>query len=90
MKFGTFEEKLIKFYVKQILDALVYLHSLNIIHRKIKNTNILIDDNGTVKLTDFAISNLSENNNDFENKFIERKEDDNGKLNIFVIISNYL
>jgi len=78
MKFGTFEEKLIKFYVKQILDALVYLHEKNIIHRKIKNTNILIDDNGTVKLTDFIISNLSENNDDFENKFIETYIDESG------------
>jgi len=80
-KFGTFEEKLIKLYVKQILDALAYLHEKNIIHKKIKNTNILIDENGVVKLTDFIISNLcgaSDNCEDFENKFIEVSNDQSG------------
>ena len=80
-KFGTFEEKLIKLYVKQILDALAYLHEKNIIHKKIKNTNILIDENGVVKLTDFIISNLSgvsDECEDFENKFIEVSNDQSG------------
>ncbi len=79
MKFGTFDEKLIRFYVKQILDALVYLHGMNIIHKKIKNTNILLDDNGTVKLTDFILSNLDEDISKLENDYIEVHNNGSGK-----------
>jgi mitogen-activated protein kinase kinase kinase len=57
-KFDVLDEKLIKLYVKQILDGLVYLHERNIIHRNIKNCNILIDGNGTVKLSDFIVSKI--------------------------------
>lgn len=75
-KFGSIDEKLIKMYVKQILDALQYIHEKNIIHRKIKNTNILIDNLGTIKLTDFIISNLS----DFEVEKLEVFYNDSGKF----------
>ena len=36
------------------------MHSLNIIHRDIKPKNILIGDNGTLKLCDFGWSNYNE------------------------------
>lgn len=57
-KFGSFDEKLIRLYVRQILEGMAYLHAKNIIHRNIKNCNILIDGNGTVKLSDFVVSNI--------------------------------
>jgi serine/threonine protein kinase len=43
----------------QILWALSYLHSKNVIHRDIKPANILIDTSGRVKVSDLGISGLA-------------------------------
>lgn len=60
--YGPFEEELIRNFTRQVLIGLVYLHSKAIVHRDIKGGNILVDNNGTVKIGDFGISKKMEHN----------------------------
>ncbi|VDN87876.1 unnamed protein product, partial [Brugia pahangi] len=52
---GLFEEKLARFYIAELTCAIEYVHGLGFIHRDIKPDNILIDQNGHIKLTDFGL-----------------------------------
>ena len=45
-----------KYYMKQILEALAYVHNLGICHRDIKPENILIDQYNHAKISDFGLS----------------------------------
>ncbi|CAJ1326793.1 unnamed protein product [Effrenium voratum] len=53
---GRFSEGRTRFYICELLLALEYLHSLNIIFRDLKPENVLLDAEGHAKLTDFGLS----------------------------------
>ena len=50
-----------RFYMRQILEALNYIHNLGICHRDIKPENILIDANKHAKISDFGLSRFVTN-----------------------------
>lgn len=53
---GRFSEGRCRFYSAEIVLAVSYLHSLNIIYRDLKPENVLLDMDGHAKLTDFGLS----------------------------------
>ncbi|KAM4701126.1 ribosomal protein S6 kinase-related protein [Discoglossus pictus] len=50
------EENTVRLFAAELVCVLVYLHDLGIIHRDVKMENILLDERGHLKLTDFGLS----------------------------------
>lgn len=51
-------ERVVRRFTHQLLSGVAYLHSKNIVHHDIKPANILVDQNGVVKIADFGSSRL--------------------------------
>ncbi|KAL5611993.1 hypothetical protein BROUX41_000444 [Berkeleyomyces rouxiae] len=60
-KHGRFEEPLVSSLTRQTLSGLAYLHREGILHRDLKADNILLDLDGTCKISDFGISKKTDN-----------------------------
>ena len=54
-------EKMAKFLFRQIILGIQHIHSKNVVHRDIKLENILIDFDNNVKICDFGIGKVLEN-----------------------------
>ena len=58
---GKFEESVVASLTRQTLSGLAYLHREGILHRDLKADNILLDVDGTAKISDFGISKKTDN-----------------------------
>ncbi|KAJ4967457.1 hypothetical protein NE237_019306 [Protea cynaroides] len=51
-----FTEPQIKCYMQQLLHGLEHCHNRGVLHRDIKGSNLLIDNNGNLKIADFGLA----------------------------------
>ncbi|KAA0183632.1 Phosphorylase kinase gamma subunit [Fasciolopsis buskii] len=56
----TVSEKRTRAFMRQLFDAVSYIHSKHIVHRDLKPENILLDSNLNIKLTDFGLAVFSD------------------------------
>jgi len=53
---GRLEEKYARFYFKQLVDGLNYLHNAGFVHRDLKPENLMLDSNFNLKIADFGFA----------------------------------
>ena len=61
-----FSEDETKFIICNIILGLEYIHNMRIIHRDIKPENLVMDEFGYIRITDFGISKIFSNKNNYE------------------------
>ena len=62
----VFTESQTKFFIANMLLALDYIHSQNIIHRDIKPENLVLEKKGYLRITDFGVAKINEIDNSSE------------------------
>jgi len=53
---GRLEEKYARFYFKQLIEGLNYLHNAGFVHRDLKPENLMLDSNFNLKIADFGFA----------------------------------
>ncbi|XP_051134394.1 serine/threonine-protein kinase GRIK2-like isoform X2 [Andrographis paniculata] len=61
---GGLGENTARKYLRDVVAGLMYLHAHNIVHGDIKPDNLLVTGSGTVKIADFSVSQVFEDDND--------------------------
>ncbi|EAZ04580.1 hypothetical protein OsI_26730 [Oryza sativa Indica Group] len=57
-----FSEAQVKCYMNQLLSGLEHCHSRRIVHRDIKGANLLVNNEGVLKIADFGLANYFDPN----------------------------
>jgi protein-serine/threonine kinase len=71
MDLVTKRKEIAKYYLAQVLSAMVYLHQQGLIHRDIKLENIVINDDLKAKLVDFGTAKSLKMENFYTEKQVE-------------------
>ena len=58
-----FSETRVKRYSAMLFDGLAYIHNRQIIHRDLKPSNLLLSASGTLKIADFGLARVHDNQN---------------------------
>ena len=64
-----FEEDEARFFIAEIILAIEYIHSLDVIYRDLKPENILVDHDGHCRLADFGLAKENIGEKDFAKSF---------------------
>jgi serine/threonine protein kinase len=64
-----FDEEEAKFFIAEIILAIEYIHSLDVIYRDLKPENILIEIDGHIRLADFGLAKENIGEKDFARSF---------------------
>ncbi len=60
--YGSFNEATVIAWAHQLLAALAYIHSRNVIHRDLKPSNLILKPDGKIMLVDFGLVKLMDPN----------------------------
>ena len=60
----TVTEPETRYFVKQIVEACIYLHDKRIIHRDLKLGNLFLNDQMEIKIGDFGLATRVESESD--------------------------
>ncbi|CAI2367835.1 unnamed protein product [Moneuplotes crassus] len=63
---GYFSENVARYYFHQMCDALEHMHNNGISHRDLKPENILLDKDFNIKIADFGLASLKNQNDSFK------------------------
>jgi serine/threonine protein kinase len=55
---GELDEKLARSYFEQLVDGIDYCHRRGVLHRDLKPENLLVDEKGTLMITEFGVSSM--------------------------------
>eukprot|EP00127_Corallochytrium_limacisporum_P002959 Clim_evm6s144 gene=Clim_evmTU6s144 len=83
IRYDTFSEDTTRVYVAESIMALNSIHKLGFIHRDVKPDNLLLDERGHLKLTDFglAVGTKKYHDPDYYKKLAERDWNKEGSSN---------
>ena len=51
---GKLDQNMTRYYFKQLLDGLEFIHNRGFVHRDLKPENLLLDSKGNLKIADFG------------------------------------